>query len=531
MNLWKRFLAIVAVPLALSQAATATAQHQADAGSDDPSSADAAVLQDAAPPTAAADPEPSWPKQNPSADVHVVKDDNPYKDEPKSAAPKPAVVRGQANGGQGEVLMYSNDSEAAIYIRPGGQFYAIRSSFVAKAFETDWETVYTYSGNHFKDFIGACFEGTRIHLDPERMHVRPWDIAKLNGPVDTAFMKQCQRDGGEFRFALQAGQVIKLPTKSRSVTPVPATGSPAAPKAVASPVPAVTAPPVPTTPVTPAPVSTPAATSSVTVTMSPPMVTPIATPAPTASATPAATTPVATAEPKPTAKANRAGWISNAFLVLLVCALAGIIAAGVYSQRRRLKVDFYRFWLPVRDYVASAWQRARATVHGWLGWDAGPPGIVDPDPFPPPGGGGPSGPPGPGPGTASPPPAGSGSASAPTGPPAASGPPASADPPGDPWRPSAKAKTMPGFAPPGAEPTAPFPFGFDPARQMGVFDPPKTHAGKQPKKSVVVNMGGKPTGPDEPTDLIGFPGGPSPPAPPDLDDPAALDDPGGAPDR
>lgn len=245
-----------------------------------------------------------------------------------------------------------------------------------------------------------------------------------------------------------------------------------------------------------------------------------------------------------TSPAVQGRWIDRYFglvWLLLVLALVGGIAAGVYQYRHRLKVDFYRFWLPVRDYVTSAWSRIRAKVRGWLGWDAGPdPGLVDPDPFPPPGGGDPSGPPDPGSGTAGPPPAGSGSAPAPPGPPGtAAAPPGSgaagttAGPPPDSplWSPAAKAKTMPGFAPPGAEPTQPFPFGFDPQRQMGVFDPPKAHAGKEPKKSVVVNMGGRPTGPDEATDLIGFPGGPPPPAPPDLDDPAQLDDPGGAPDR
>jgi hypothetical protein len=192
--------------------------------------------------------------------------DNPYTD-----APKPAY-RGFGPGGLGDnlVLLYADSREAAIYVRPGGQFYTIRASYLAKKYETDWETVYVYASNENQDMFGACFQASGVSLDQDRMRVSPRDVTKLQGPVNQTFMAQCQGKGGEFRFALQAGQIIKIPAKGRTRTGASTSGSPPAPKVVAPIVPSMPAPsvtaatPAPTAPVVapPAPVVTAVPTTS-----------------------------------------------------------------------------------------------------------------------------------------------------------------------------------------------------------------------------------------------------------------------------
>lgn len=165
-------------------------------------------------------------------------DDNPYKDDAPKAAPKPiparpklaikptvtptvpktdaTLVTTKRYGDLGEnlVLVSESATEAVIYVRPGGQFYTVRSSYLAEKYDTDWKAVYTYAGNQYADFIGSCWKGNKVALDADRMQAKSYDKAKLDGPVDEAFMKACD---GEFNFALQAGRTIKLPIKGHVV--------------------------------------------------------------------------------------------------------------------------------------------------------------------------------------------------------------------------------------------------------------------------------------------------------------------------
>lgn len=107
------------------------------------------------------------------------------------------------------VLISQDDDKAMIYVKPGGQFYTIRASYLAEKYDTDWKTV--YGANQYADVIGACWRGDKVELDQERMSVKAWQHAKLIGPTETKFMDACD---GEFNFALQAGQTIVLAAKS-----------------------------------------------------------------------------------------------------------------------------------------------------------------------------------------------------------------------------------------------------------------------------------------------------------------------------
>ncbi|MDD5726523.1 MAG: hypothetical protein PHC53_03920, partial [Patescibacteria group bacterium] len=176
---------------------------------------------------------PPAPKAQPPR-VSSMPDDNPYKDDAPKAAPKPITqpklatkptvaptapqvarvddnpYKGAPELGENLVLVSASPVRAVIYVKPGGQFYTVRSSFLAKKYEVDWKAVYTYEGNQYADFIGSCWHGNKVALDADRMKARSYDKAKLMGPVDPDFMNACD---GEFNFALQAGRTIVLPIK------------------------------------------------------------------------------------------------------------------------------------------------------------------------------------------------------------------------------------------------------------------------------------------------------------------------------
>ncbi|MDD2786335.1 MAG: hypothetical protein PHS79_05640 [Patescibacteria group bacterium] len=113
-------------------------------------------------------------------------------------------------------LVSVNDTDVArIRVLPGAQFASVQHSCIAKKFNVEWGMAYADSHNSYKNFIGACFMPDRkVELDTDRMSVKSWDKVKLDGPVDVTFMKGCEAKGGEFRFALQAGQVITLSAKN-----------------------------------------------------------------------------------------------------------------------------------------------------------------------------------------------------------------------------------------------------------------------------------------------------------------------------
>lgn len=132
---------------------------------------------------------------------------------PPPPATATASVRDDGLGPNLE-LRHADNQRAVVYARAGGQFFTVRSSWLRGKYSVDWKTVYAYSGNQNKDFIGACFIDRTIELDKARMKVKPYDRVVLDGPTNSSFVTACERRGGEFRFALQSGQTFEIPAKS-----------------------------------------------------------------------------------------------------------------------------------------------------------------------------------------------------------------------------------------------------------------------------------------------------------------------------
>ena len=165
-------------------------------------------------------------------------------------------------------LLYANDDEAAIRVLSGGQFYTVRASWLSKKYDTDWKSARKHAKAMNKQFIGACFDHGSVKLDSERMHLHPWSLAELNAPPNDKFVEECEGAGGEYRFALQAGEVIRLAASSDTKTqndapvartqpavnqdppsnpaPVATTASEGSPAAAAPTTPPPAVPPVPT---------------------------------------------------------------------------------------------------------------------------------------------------------------------------------------------------------------------------------------------------------------------------------------------
>lgn len=158
--------------------------------------------------------------------------------EPPPELPAPAAphVSTPDDGlGPNLVLRSVDDRKAVVYARAGGQFYTVRSSWLRHKYNVDWKTVYNHPGNQNKDFVGACFIGRAVELDQTRMHVKSYDATALNGPTNASFAADCERRGGEFRFALQGGQTFEIPALAISSATPPIEKSSAEPPAKPSP--------------------------------------------------------------------------------------------------------------------------------------------------------------------------------------------------------------------------------------------------------------------------------------------------------
>lgn len=127
------------------------------------------------------------------------------------ASPVTTAVSSRDDGlGPDLILRSADDKKAVIYTRAGGQFYTVRTSWLRGKYNVDWKTVYGQPGNQNKDFVGACFIDRKVELDKARMSVKPYDRTALDGPTNSNFATDCEKRGGEFRFALQAGQTFEI---------------------------------------------------------------------------------------------------------------------------------------------------------------------------------------------------------------------------------------------------------------------------------------------------------------------------------
>lgn len=261
----------------------------------------------------------------PVAIVAKPANDNPYLDAPAPVAAKPTKAR--ASGGSSAVKMYgdlgdklvlvsADETQAKIYVRPGGQFYTVRASYLAEKYDVDWKNVFL--ANQYADTIGACWSGNKVALDPDRMKAKSYDKAKLEGPVDAKFLEACE---GEFNFALQAGQTIVLAAKAITPTGQPPAQEPSPPpanqaqtQAPPEPEPTAEAPPI---------VSAPPVENSM-----PPTTVNEPPPAPSGSA---AINVTVQGKPRGTLSSLKNDW----FLILLVILVVVLLVIGITKRRKR----------------------------------------------------------------------------------------------------------------------------------------------------------------------------------------------------
>ncbi|MFA5185643.1 MAG: hypothetical protein WC551_04090 [Patescibacteria group bacterium] len=146
---------------------------------------------------------------------------------------RPQVVQPVASpvaysgGISGFELLKVTDREAVLRILPGASFYTLQRSFLARDFVTESIPVMTYkrdgqigTGNdRAQIFFPFIIRKGKIELYQPRMQLKANDYNGRLGSINAetlAFMDSCKDGGCEARFALQAGEIIRLPRKSLS---------------------------------------------------------------------------------------------------------------------------------------------------------------------------------------------------------------------------------------------------------------------------------------------------------------------------
>jgi len=145
--------------------------------------------------------------------------------------------QGKRGGLSGFEILSINEHEAVLRILPGASYYTVERSFLANDFETDSLTVMTYrrdglagSGNdRAQIFFPFHLKNGKIELYRPRLQLKPNDIKGRLGSIDaatSAFMKGCRDGSCESRFALQAGEILRLPRKGTvQASPHPTTSN------------------------------------------------------------------------------------------------------------------------------------------------------------------------------------------------------------------------------------------------------------------------------------------------------------------
>lgn len=132
----------------------------------------------------------------------------------------PASANETTYGGQlpGFRIISQDDKEAVLLVLPGGDYYAVQRSFLAKDYETDSVAVMAYAGNNRAQiFFPYLLTPGKIELYKPRLRLKGDDVKGRLGPIDAdtrEFVRRCADGSCEARFALQAGETLRLPRKS-----------------------------------------------------------------------------------------------------------------------------------------------------------------------------------------------------------------------------------------------------------------------------------------------------------------------------
>ncbi|MBI5655166.1 hypothetical protein HZC53_05970 [Candidatus Uhrbacteria bacterium] len=139
---------------------------------------------------------------------------------PTKPAGSPDVHSSSYGGLPGFRIVSQDDKETVLRILPGADYYTVEKSFLAKDHQLDSVVVMTYAGNsRVQIFFPYRLTRGKIELYKPRLHLKGDDIKHRLGPMDGAtreFISGCGKDVCEIRFALQAGETLRVPRKSVS---------------------------------------------------------------------------------------------------------------------------------------------------------------------------------------------------------------------------------------------------------------------------------------------------------------------------
>lgn len=138
---------------------------------------------------------------------------------PTKPVGSPTTDAPHSGGLPGFRIVSQDDKETVLRVLPGAGYHTVEKSFLAKDHETDSLAVMAYEGNSRAQlFFPYHIKDKKIELYHPRMRWAANDAKRLQ-PLDAmtrAFIHECDNSGCETRFALQAGETLRIPRKSAS---------------------------------------------------------------------------------------------------------------------------------------------------------------------------------------------------------------------------------------------------------------------------------------------------------------------------
>ncbi len=114
-------------------------------------------------------------------------------------------------------MIAQDENETTFRVLEGADYHDLENSPFAETHETNSVKVMSYKGNdHAQTFFPYHFKDGKIELYHPRMHLAANDKSRLE-PMDEdtlKFVHECDDGSCETRFALQAGETIRLPRKA-----------------------------------------------------------------------------------------------------------------------------------------------------------------------------------------------------------------------------------------------------------------------------------------------------------------------------